>query len=146
MNATKIYAVSIENEYDYEDLISNLESEFKKDSDYYHYGKKCPHELRSFPCKSLGSFSGTYVTDEQVTHEFFVTPVIRRGYYGGCNLDWFVLYYIDCMEHEVHESESAVQRSINEYVETIENVFAMHSNQLNVFGTFSNGEAIYSKV
>ena len=57
VNATHIFAVQLEDEWAYDDLVENLESEFSKHSDYYDYGKSDPNELRSFPSRSLGSFS-----------------------------------------------------------------------------------------
>ena len=52
VNATHIFACSLENEWDYEDLVSNLESELNNHKDYSDYGKTDPYELRSFPSRS----------------------------------------------------------------------------------------------
>jgi hypothetical protein len=84
VNATHIFAVQLEDEWAYDDLVENLESEFSKHSDYYDYGKSDPNELRSFPSKSLGSFSNSVVVGEDEV-EIYITPVIRSGYYEGVN-------------------------------------------------------------
>jgi len=54
VNASAIFAVRLENEYDYEDLVCNLESELSNNPDYVDYGKTDKHELRSFPSRTLG--------------------------------------------------------------------------------------------
>ena len=94
VNASHIFAVELQDEWEYQDLISNLESEFNTNLDYSDYSKSDPNELRSFPSKSLGSFSNSLtIGDDEV--EVYVTPVIRSGYYEGCNLDWHVRYYVN---------------------------------------------------
>ena len=82
VNATHIFAVQLEDEWAYEDLVYNLESEFNIHNDYSDYGKSDPNELRSFPSRSLGSFSDSLtIGDDEV--EIYITPVIRSGYYEG---------------------------------------------------------------
>ena len=51
VNATHIFAVQLEDEWAYEDLVYNLESEFDIHNDYSDYGKSGPHELRSYPSR-----------------------------------------------------------------------------------------------
>jgi hypothetical protein len=145
VNATNIFAVQLEDEWAYDDLVSNLESEFNNHSDYYDYGKSDPNDLRSFPSKSLGSFSNSIcIEDDDV--EIFVTPVIRSGYYDGVNLDWHVRYYVNGSENETYSDDINVLRISNKYVEFIENIFEKYSEPLVVTARFSNGETIYSKV
>ena len=89
VNATHIFAVQLEDEWAYEDLVYNLESEFNVHNDYSDYGKTDPDELRSFPSRSLGSFSDSLTIGEDEV-EIFITPVIRSGYYDGCNFKYFI--------------------------------------------------------
>jgi hypothetical protein len=145
VNATNIFAVQLEDEYDYEDLISNLESEFNKHSDYYDCGKTDQHELRSFPSRTLGSFSkGIEIGEDEV--EVYVTPVIRSGYYEGCNLDWDVRYYVNGCEDELYCENISIEFIVNEYVEFIETIYSQYSERLGVTARFSNGETIYHKI
>ncbi len=44
VNASHIFACSLENEWDYEDLVDNLKSELSNNSDYVDYGKTDPNE------------------------------------------------------------------------------------------------------
>jgi hypothetical protein len=145
VNATHIFAVELENEFDYEDLVYNLESEFNNHSDFSDYGKSDPNGLRSFPSKSLGSF-GNSVTIEDDEVEIFVTPVIRSGYYEGCNLDWYVRYYVNGYEDYTYKSHPRIQTLVEVYTNFIENVYEQYSQPLGVTARFSNGETIYHAI
>jgi hypothetical protein len=145
VNATHIFAVQLEDEWAYEDLIYNLESEFNIHNDYSDYGKTDPNELRSFPSRSLGSFSDSLtIGDDEV--EVFITPVIRSGYYEGCNLDWHIRLYVNGYEDDTYADDANVLRISNEYIEFIENIYSQYSEPLGVTARFSNGETIYHKV
>jgi hypothetical protein len=145
VNASHIFAVELQDEWEYDDLVSNLEFELNNHSDYSDYGKSDPHELRSFPSKSLGSFSNSTTIDDNEV-EIFVTPVIRSGYYEGCNLDWHVRYYVNGYEDETYESHPRVQTLVESYVDYIENIFNQYSQPLGVTARFSNGETIYHTI
>ena len=145
VNATHIFAVQLEDEWAYDDLVDNLESEFNSHSDYSDYGKSDPYELRSFPSRSLGSFSTSIIKDEDEV-EIYVTPVIRSGYYEGVNLDWHVRCYLNGFEEDEWETTPEVASVVNGYVEFIENIYSQYSEPLGVTAVFSNGETIYHKV
>jgi hypothetical protein len=145
VNATHIFAVQLEDEWAYEDLVYNLESEFNIHNDYSDYGKSDPNELRSFPSRSLGSFNDSLtIGDDEV--EIYITPVIRSGYYDGCNLDWHVRLYVNGYEDDTYADDANVLRISNEYIEFIENIYSQYSEPLGVTARFSNGETIYHKV
>lgn len=145
VNATHIFAVQLEDEWAYEDLVYNLESEFNIHNDYSDYSKSDQHELRSYPSRTLGSFSTHFLIGEDEV-EVYVTPVIRSGYYGGCNLDWDVRYYVNGYEDELYESHPHIQSIVSYYVDFIENIYSQYSEPLGVTARFSNGETIYHKV
>jgi len=145
VNATHIFAVQLEDEWAYEDLVYNLESEFNIHNDYSDYGKSDPNELRSFPSRSLGSFSDSLTIGEDEV-EIFITPVIRSGYYEGCNLDWHIRLYVNGYEDDTYADDANVLRISNEYIEFIENIYSQYSEPLGVTVRFSNGETIYHKV
>jgi hypothetical protein len=145
VNATHIFAVQLEDEWAYDDLVENLESEFSKHSDYYDYGKSDPNELRSFPSKSLGSFSNS-VTIEDDEVEIYVTPVIRSGYYEGVNLDWHIRLYVNGYDDDTYADDANVLRISNDYIEFIEDIFEQYSEPLGVTARFSNGETIYHTI
>jgi len=145
VNASHIFAVELQDEYDYQDLVDNLESEFNTNLDYSDYGKSDPNELRSFPSKSLGSFSNSIEIGEDEV-EVYVTPVIRSGYYEGVNLDWHVRYYVNGSEDDTYEAHPNVQTLVGVYVNFIENVYEQYSQPLGVTARFSNGETIYHPI
>ena len=145
VNASHIFAVELQDEWEYDDLISNLEFELNNHSDYSDYGKTDPHELRSFPSKSLGSFSNSTIIDDDEV-EVYVTPVVRSGYYEGCNLDWHVRYYVNGYEDETYESHPRIQTLVESYVDYIENIFNQYSQPLGVTARFSNGQTIYHAI
>jgi len=145
VNASHIFAVELQDEWEYQDLISNLESEFNTNLDYSDYSKSDPNELSSFPSKSVGSFSNSIEIGEDEV-EVYVTPVIRSGYYEGCNLDWHVRYYVNGSEDETYESHPNVQTLVSVYVNFIENVYEQYSQPLGVTARFSNGETIYHPI
>ncbi len=145
VNATNIFAVQLEDEWEYEDLVSNLESEFNNHSDFSDYGKTDPNELRSFPSKSLGSFSNSVtIGDDEV--EIYVTPVIRSGYYEGCNLDWHVSLYVNGYQDDEYADDTLVTTICEGYVEFIETIYSQYSQPLGVTARFSNGETIYHAI
>jgi hypothetical protein len=145
VNATHIFAVQLEDEWAYEDLVYNLESEFNIHNDYSDYGKTDPDELRSYPSRSLGSFSDSLTIGEDEV-EIYITPVIRSGYYEGCNLDWHIKLYVNGYEDDTYADDANVLRISNEYIEFIENIYSQYSEPLGVTARFSNGETIYHKV
>jgi len=145
VNASHIFAVQLEDEFDYDFLVENLESEFCNHSDYWDYGKSDPNELRSFPSKSLGSFSNS-VTIEDDEIEIYVTPVIRSGYYEGVNLDWHVRLYVNGYDDDTYSDDARVSVIANDYIEFIEDIFEQYSQPLGVTARFSNGETIYHAI
>ena len=168
-NASAIFAVQLEHEFDYDDLVDNLKSELNNDPDYVDYGKTDKHELRSFPSRTLGSIR-KYAQYKDFYVEVCVTPVIRSGYYDGVNLDWNVDYlingdasydtpefYIDDIAHYGNLSKSkAIQyaklaekkaeKVKNQIVEKVESIFSDYSEKYGVTAVFSNGETIYHKL
>ena len=169
VNASHIFACSLENEWDYEDLVDNLKSELSNDSDYVDYGKTDHNELRSFPSTTLGSIR-KYHQYKDFYVEVCVTPVIRSGYYSGCNLDWNVDYlingdasydspdfYINDIAHYGNLSKSKAivyaklaekkaEKLRYEIVEKLEALYNDYSQKLGVTAQFSNGETIYHSI
>lgn len=145
VNATNIFAVQLQDEWAYDDLLSNLESEFTSHSDYSDYGKSDPYELHSFQSQPLGSFSNSVTIGDDAV-DIFVTPVIRSGYYEGVNLDWHVRLYVNGYDDDTYADDANVLRISNEYIEFIENIFEQYSEPLGVTARFSNGETIYHKI
>ena len=169
VNASAIFAVPLEHEFDYEDLVCNLESELSNNPDYVDYGKTDKNELRSFPSRTLGSIR-KYAQYKDFYVEVCVTPVIRSGYYSGVNLDWNVDYlingdvsydspdfYIDDIAYCGNLSKSAAtkyaklaekkaEKIKNEIVDELESLYNNYSDRYGVTAVFSNGETIYHKL
>ena len=167
VNASAIFAVPLEHEFDYEDLVCNLESELSNNPDYVDYGKTDKNELRSFPSRTLGSIR-KYHQYKDFYVEVCVTPVIRSGYYSGVNLDWNVDYAINGDIYDIDELENGIgyntalpiskikvysslaekkaEKLKNEIVEKVESIFSDYSDRYGVTAVFSNGETIYHKL
>ena len=145
VNASHIFAVELQDEWEYQDLVSNLESEFNTNLDYSDYSKSDPNELRSFPSKSVGSFSNSIEIGEDEV-EVYVTPVIRSGYYEGVNLDWHVRLYVNGYDDDTYSDDARVSVIANDYIEFIEDIFEQYSQPLGVTARFSNGETIYHAI
>ena len=167
VNASAIFAVPLENEYDYEDLVCNLESELSNNPDYVDYGKTDKNELRSFPSRTLGSIR-KYHQYKDFYVEVCVTPVIRSGYYSGVNLDWNVDYAINGDIYDIDELENGIgyntalpiskikvysslaekkaEKLKNDIVEKLEALYNNYSDRYGVTAVFSNGETIYHKL
>ena len=167
VNASAIFAVPLENEYDYEDLICNLESELSNNPDYVDYGKTDTNELRSFPSRTLGSIR-KYHQYKDFYVEVCVTPVIRSGYYSGVNLDWNVDYTINGDIYDIDELENGIgyntalpiskikvysslaekkaEKIKNQIVEELEALYNNYSDRYGVTAVFSNGETLYHKL
>jgi len=167
VNASAIFAVPLENDFDYEDLVDNLKSELSNDSDYVDFGKTDPNELRSFPSRTLGSIR-KYHQYKDFYVEVCVTPVIRSGYYSGVNLDWNVDYAINGDIYDIDELENGIgyntalpiskikvysslaekkaEKLKNDIVEKLEALYNNYSDRYGVTAVFSNGETIYHKL
>jgi hypothetical protein len=167
VNASAIFAVQLEDEWSYDDLVENLKSQLNNDPNYVDYGKSDPNELRSFPSRSLGSIR-KYHQYKDFYVEVCVTPVIRSGYYDGVNLDWNVDYSINGDSYDIDELENGIgyntalpiskikaysllaekkaEKLKNEIVEKVESIFSDYSDRYGVTAVFSNGETIYHKL
>ena len=167
VNASHIYACSLENEWDYEDLKDNLFYEFKNVKGFSDYTKSDPNELRSYPSHSICSVERSF-NFKDFSLDVVVTPVIRSAYYDGCNLDWHVWYGINGDSYEIDEFENGIgyntalptsqikayallaekkaEKITNEIVEEVEKVFGNYTDKYGVTARFSNGETIYHKV
>lgn len=167
VNASHIFACSLENEWDFDDLKDNLFYEFKSVDGFSDYTKSDPHELRSYPSHSICSIERDFNYND-FSLNVIVTPVIRSAYYDGCNLDWHVWYGIDGNEIDLDDIESELSYNdniseldvkayallvekkaevlLNEIVSDVEKVFEQYSEKLGVTARFSNGETMYHKV
>ena len=145
VNASNIFAVELQDEFDYQDLVDNLQCALKETGYYNILTKSDPNELRSFPSKSIGSLDN-YVesSDAESGIVVTVTAVIRSGYYDGVNLDWHchLEEYGETIEHLLPAAEAEKNR----LVEMVEYVFSEFSTPLGVTAQFSNGETIYHPI
>jgi hypothetical protein len=144
VNASHIFAVELQDTYEYDDLIDNIQSGLKSTGYYNMLTKSDPNELRSFPSTSIGALDN-YVEDANgngivVT----ITAVVRSGYYEGVNLDWHchLEEYGETIEHLLPAAEAEKNR----LVELVEYVFSEFSTPLGVTAQFSNGETIYHPI
>jgi hypothetical protein len=144
VNASNIFAVQLQDEFDYQDLIDNVKYSLKETGFFNVLTKSDPNELRSFPSKSIGSLDN-YVEDTEGNGIYVnVTAVVRSGYYEGVNLDWHCSFeeYGETIEHLLPAAEAEKNR----LVEMVEYVFSELSTPLGVTAQFSNGETIYHPI
>lgn len=141
----------------------------------YHFseGGKDIYELRSYPSHVVGIiFKVTKICGIDVS--VGVQSVIRSGYYEGCNLDWAVICVIgyntfEDEEIDIKEIEFEIKyendninvgmskiqarnikkwidKTRDELVKYVEEIYTQYSEPLRVVAQFSNGETIYEKV
>jgi hypothetical protein len=168
VNANQIFAVKLEDEWDYYDLKDNLLHEFKK-LDYDERKNERPEdELRSYPAVVL-CLQSKFKKINDVEVGVSIRVIIRNGYYEGCNLDWLTNEYIngnwqntievteiaEALNEEIEEDErvktisefqSFIETTKNELITEVEKVFQEFSTPLKIKARFSNGETIYEKV
>jgi hypothetical protein len=145
VNASHIFAVDLQDTYEYDDLIDNVKSGLKSTGYFNVLTKSDPNELRSYPSTSIGSLDN-YVesSDGESGIVVTITAVIRSGYYDGVNLDWHCHFeeYGENIEHLLPAAEAEKNR----LVEMVEYVFGEYTTPLGVTAQFSNGETIYHPV
>lgn len=167
VNASKIFACEIEEEWDYQDLKGNIISELKSGPYYFREGGRDTNELRSFPSNVLGRISKEHEYKDFAV-EVTVSAIIRSGYYEGCNLDWNIEYNIaggdnidpDYFAQELEyqkdwtankakryekQAQKRAEKLKNELVEYLEKIYQQYSTPLVVTARFSNGETWYEK-
>jgi hypothetical protein len=144
VNASHIFSVDLQDEYEYDDLIDNVKYSLKETGYFNLLTKSDPNDLRSYPSTSIGSLDN-YVEDSE-GHGIYVqiTAVVRSGYYEGVNLDWHCSFeeYGESIEHLLPQAEEEKNR----LVEMVEYVFSEFSTPLGVTAQFSNGETIYHPI
>ena len=164
-----LYTIDAEDEFEYEDTISNITSEFNKDKEFYESDSiSLESELRSFPARSIGSFDLDFEYLEQQI-KVTIVPLARSGYYAGVNFDYElnieceycsyddISYAVnDLLENGcVHKGlltahRSSLENHINTWIEEtakkITDVYAKFTEHLEVTAQFSNGETFYKKV
>ena len=173
-NSSRLFAVEIQEEWDYEDLKENLNSEFKNNKNFDTF-----NTLVGFVSEknSNRNFEGNIILNittkdkeyKLLGGNFYLKfgIIIRNGYYSGVNLDWQcdVITPIEEFEHDeeiiidgysydISDNQASIynerlnnwkEKEINKYVEIIEQILSEHSTELNVVAQFSNGETIYEK-
>jgi len=168
-NENCLYTIEAEYEFEYEDTISNITCEFNKDKEFYGSDSiKLESELRSFPARSIGSFTlDLEYLEQQIT--VTIVPLVRSGYYSGANFDYEMNIECEYSDYDdisdcvddlleygcVHKGLLTAHRSslenkvniwITETVKKITDVYEMFTDQLVVTAQFSNGETFYAKV
>ena len=168
-NENCLYTIEAEDEFEYEDTVSNITAEFNQDKEFYEDDSiKLESELRSFPARSIGSFTLDF---EYLEQQIIVTivPLVRSGYYSGANFDYEKNINCDYSDYDdisdcvddllkygcVHKGlltahRSSLENHINiwiaETVKKITDVYEMFTDHLKVTAQFSNGETFYERV
>ena len=156
-NASNIFACSIEEEFDFYDLKDNLNCEINRIK-MYKVEENSGHDCER-------NCNGTYINYLKLEHKecsLILQPIIRSGYYDGCNLDYEIQVYAsrgeyrfetvqDMIDHLRYEelSYKCVEKLFTKHlplmVAEIERIYKLFSIPLKKLGQFS-GEAIYQKV
>jgi len=155
-NASKIFACDLEGD----DSYSFLKEGLLESLDKYFINQFCQND--SFDDNNR-NYPGIYIGN--IDYEYRncllrIKPVIRSGYYEGCNLDYEIEYRseqdfcedLEDLKNDLEHSKrpfKAVEKSFKKQlkliVKNLEKVFAENSTALNKVGQFSNGEAIYER-
>ena len=141
-NAKNYYAVEIETDFDYDDLVYNLQAIFKDKTE------KWDNNNRSYEGKIVSRINKTIGK-----WDLCFDIIIRNGYYSGVNLDWdltitdktdYTEYYFN--DYDYKDLPRYIHDKIDKQIDKIEKVFSDLSTPLICAGIFSNGEAIYQKL
>ena len=165
-NTTHIYSIDCENEFEFDDTVSNIQYDlpklWKKTNEY-------EDSLESYPGNKFAYFE---IWDSIAGYalEIVIVAVVREGYYAGANFDYSVNYkfegeYCDTIEamkqdflHEmkcngkaglgqmlVNQNHFAnLENEAQSAIRDLEKVYSEYTNPIKCTGVFSNGEAIYT--
>lgn len=150
-NASKIFAVEVEEDYEYDDLVFNLQVEILE-QDGYNDDRYSNKALPSFPAKIIGGYQT--VIDDYIDIVFEI--VIRSGYYKGVNIDYEL--YIE-PPYETYESfedfnrcsgacldtKEKVEKEVLRMTDLFEKIAEKYSTPLKVVAVANNGETFYEK-
>jgi hypothetical protein len=165
-NANKVFTIEIEDQEDYDFLLYSLNHRLKQNKNYFSGGEDTT-ELRSYPSQVLGQLCKSKMFGD-IECQVSITMVIRSGYYSGANLDWipsFIMngYEIDNSDisdnvnyySEMKAGMRTIQtknisnwydRTMEELVKKVEDMYEELTTPLKVVAHFSNGETIYEKI
>ena len=163
VNATKVFATEVNEHWEVDDLIQNIQADLKSDPWFMADNGGDPHELRSFPSTIIGTIAhpkAYKVMGDDAWIEAQITLIWRAGYYANGNLDWDLSYYLDGGEiNDTPESIMYYYDDITEkkaewmanwaykegqkLVRQVEKLYRFYSDPLRCLGTASNGESFY---
>lgn len=160
-SASTIFAISIETEFDWDDYKDNINYELEQ----LGYDEANRPEDGVFWSKTIYKMFG----DTEVG--FTVVAVLRSGYYGDANLDWFLLDYegyktddptLDLYYNFERQSimpkgmwtvqsghaKNWMTKAVADETEKLEKCYRENigTTELKVRGRFSNGETLYEEV
>lgn len=157
-NASKIFAVNIEEDFDYQDLQENLQSALQQ---LGFFATDESDNERNFCGKYIAKKRLEFENQNQIVY-LEIKAVIRSGYYSGVNLDYEFKIVGDCINNynndfEIDEKSDLnyevargfktlfkqAKKALAKEVKVLEKVFAENSELLTVAARFSNGETIY---
>lgn len=171
INNRGIFALRCDNEFDYDDHISNIEYAFNNSPYSFWDDGNDPHELRSYSSKVIGRLNdGTEYLGVGV--DVTAVLVVRSGYYEHCNADFHFHIEVDGIEVDtdvsvediydqieyragVSEKKARqfskymiayINKKVEEMSDYIEEQLKGLSEPLRVAAKFSNGETMYEAV
>ena len=163
-------------EWEYEDLIDNVNSEIASLPNSLLTKFKDRNELGAYPSRTMNSlvYSKEYKlnADNTITIEVVLTAIIRAGYYEGCNLDYQLSWFIDnddlseleltdlpetlmsfygCTQKQAEKMSGTLIKflAINhiKLMKEMTNIFDQWAeHKLRLDAVVSNGEGVYSKI
>jgi len=165
-NASKIYAMQLEDDLDYDFLVEDLTllamGKFK--NDFETCDKYEENGLYSFPGNIIGRIYENF-ENENGNILVIVNIIIRSGYYSGVNLDYSIeLNYenyndrwedMDLQDQEAFNCDDDFRKLkaltiykksiawLEKNIKALEAIYQQIATPLSVIATFSNGETIY---
>ena len=167
VNASRIYMVRCEDEFDYDFTKENVLHELKRKG-WYAYTPSSRNGLRSYP-GTIFARKGTEIHIGESYTSVDICAIIRAGYYADANLDWVIEINGESYDYGEFTLEDAkehlqdyypyysggfskmqaknllrkIREAVDELTAELESVYESWSEPLVCVGMFGNGEAIY---
>lgn len=167
-NASRVFAFEVEDEFDYEDAVSNVACalEYSKEDIVFEEENKSDGD-RSYPGRVFGEVQGKgkYYEKLDLQVDVSLDVVVRSGYYSGGNFDYN--FKIDLngdvvddvedidLQYEANGLKQArqyekyvkayVEKELSRLQEVVEKVYEQFTTPLKCLGVASNGEAFYER-
>ena len=170
-NIDSIYAVELNNEFEYDILIEDIREKLITNEEYNFSHEDGSDYDRNYEGNIFAN-GGVSFNFCDVSVNISIDTIIRAGYYTGANfdydvtvtiedeeIDWFdyygsienvCSYWIEQYNNkglaELHKTNLVykIENTVTELIDFVESVYKQYSTELAIQERFSNGETIYT--